>query len=170
MRCEASNLLRQLWKMTALSEDRQDFLSVREAIPRISRNGLSRLQQSDPEGLRKMLLTFAAYVADGSSWDFDFCDVIADFMERSVLVTRDPDVMSAALTALVELGEGHNRWHVQDVVLDIVKRVRTDADALAAIDGLSRARPSALDWTISDLALRSLHPVLRHGIERILSR
>jgi len=138
--------------------------AVRMVVPHLSAVGCERLWSRDPDGFRGLVERYAAHASD-APWPFEFCDVIADFCDRAVRITGDPDVLRASIGCLAEMGADHNRWHVQDVCVVLLQRVRETPDALAALEGLRDAAPSAVRWTLSDFAVRSLHPVLRQGIE-----
>jgi serine/threonine protein kinase len=144
---------------------------VREGVTRIlaelSPDAIRGLWTLDPEAFRDLISRFAAYVAV-TAFDFAYTDVLADLLDRAVTETRDDDVLRAAAAALPALGLSHNRWHVRDVLVRILQSVRTSVEAMAALDGLRQASPEALDWAITDFALRSLHPVLRDGTAELL--
>ena len=104
-----------------------------------------------------------------TSFDFGYCDVLADFAREAVEATADGAVLRAAVRSLAPLGEYHNRWHVRDVLTGILQRVRDTEAAVAAVEGLREAGTSAVAWSVTDFSLRSLHPLLRTEIENYLS-
>jgi hypothetical protein len=132
----------------------------------MSNDALVRLWERDPESFRQLIARYASPVAD-LSWPFSFCDVIADFLSEAVSVSNDEDVMRDAIYALLELGWGHNRYHVQDVTIDILQRIRAPQLAMAAVDGIGRASPGAAIWTITESKARSLHPIIRQLVETL---
>lgn len=139
---------------------------LHRTIPRMSNDALVRLWERDPESFRQLIARFASPVA-GLSWPFSFCDVIADFFSEAVSVSNDEDVLRDAIYALLELGWGHNRYHVQDVTIDILQRIRSPQLAMAAVDGIRRVSPGATIWTISESKARSLHPIIRQLVETL---
>jgi hypothetical protein len=133
-------------------------------IPRMSRDALTRLWERDPESFRLVVTRYAVPAAT-ISWPFSFCDVIADFFNAAVAVANDEDVMRESIYALLELGSSHNRFHVQDVAIEILQRIRTPQLAMAAADGIKRANVEATRWSISEFKCRSLHPIIRELVE-----
>ncbi|MGD0742093.1 MAG: serine/threonine-protein kinase [Acidimicrobiales bacterium] len=135
-------------------------------IPRMSRDALARLWERDPESYRALIGRYADPVAH-TQWPFGFCDVIADFLDNAVEVANDEDVMRDSVYALLEMGSSHNRFHVQDVAIGILQRIRTPQLAMAAAEGIRRASVGATTWTISEAKCRSLHPIIRELVESL---
>jgi eukaryotic-like serine/threonine-protein kinase len=77
-------------------------------------------------------------------------------------------ILREAVCGLAQLGEYHNRWHVRDVAVGILQAIRNEEDAIAAVEGLRAAGPSAVEWTVRETARRTFHPLLRSGIANIL--
>ncbi|WP_433359017.1 hypothetical protein [Streptosporangium sp. CA-115845] len=50
-------------------------------------------------------------------------------------------ISKEAICGLVELGMHHNRWHVRDVAVTMLQRIRDTDEALAALEGLREAEP-----------------------------
>lgn len=160
--------LRELLDRVLGSDKRDDIIrSLRHTIPLIRRPSLAWLWKQDPDSLTELLEAFGSHVQD-TSWDFGFCDNVADFFEMAVLVTASDHVAAVAIESLIELGESHNRWHVQDVAISLLQRVRSTDTALTVVEALRQARPSAVRWTLSDFVIRSLHPTLRDEAARIV--
>jgi hypothetical protein len=142
------------------TDPKEAVRELRTAIPEMSRGVIEQLWQEDPEAFRALAERFGEHVEE-SGWDFSFCDTIANFFDRAVIITADDDVLHSAVRALIELGASHNRWHVRDVVIGMLQRVRESHAALAATEAIRESRPAALEWTLSDFAIRSLHPTIR---------
>lgn len=143
--------------------------ALRNTIPVMSRDALSRLWDLDEDHFRRVLEIYGDHVA-GSSFPFDFCDTIADFYERAVLVAKDAQVTHLALLALFQLGPSHNRWHVRDVAISILQRIRDSATAIAAAEAIRETSPSEVEWTLNSFVVRSLHPTIRDEAGRALAR
>jgi eukaryotic-like serine/threonine-protein kinase len=135
----------------------------------MSRAAIEFAWTSAPDGFKLLTREYGRHVEE-STFKFSFCDVIANFFERAVVATGDPDVLTSAIKALVALGHSHNRWHVQGVVTRLLQDVRDAPTALAASEALRDCDPAAVEWTISDFAGRSLHPALRRTIDSICNR
>jgi len=158
-------VIRDLLESLALNPSRT-IDELGRAIPHMSRAAIELAWNSDLAGFKVMIREYGRHV-EVSSFGFDFCDIIANFFERSVVVTRDPDVLSSAIRALVALGYAHNRWHVQGVATRLLQDIRDAPTALTASEALRDCRPAAVEWTISDFACRSLHPALRRALDSI---
>ncbi|GAA0986635.1 hypothetical protein GCM10009555_064480 [Acrocarpospora macrocephala] len=108
---------------------------------------------------------FQAFVRRLSgNFGFTTCDRLANFAERAARVTQDLTILKEAICGLAELGMHHNRWHVRDVAVTMLQRIRDTDEALAALEGLREAEPGTAAWTVGDSVVRTLHPVLRAGL------
>ena len=105
-----------------------------------------------------------------TGFEFAFCDVIANFYERAVVITKDADVLVDAIMTLVELGHSHNRWHVQSVLIRMLQEIRDAPTALTAAAALQDCKSVAVNWTVTDFASRSLHPALRRAVDEMADR
>lgn len=142
--------------------------AVARVLPWISSWSIRHLWASGSQGLRTIFGHYSNRIGSGN-FSFDYCDVLAEFSRRAVNETDDTDVLRDAIRSLVELGYHHNRWHVRDVVTTILQTIRKTEPALASIEALRTADREAVKWAISDFSLRSLPPVLRNGIQDLMS-
>jgi hypothetical protein len=136
-------------------------------LPRLLMPAIRELWDMDARGFRRIFERYARHIAT-AGFPFALCDDLADFCLRAVRETGDNAILRTTMAALPELGESHNRWHVQSVVTTILQEIRDNETALAALEGLREASPTAVEWTMNDFTLRSLHPILRNGISEIV--
>lgn len=147
-----------------LDENEDDMSALARVLPWITAYSIRSLWKSRQIAFGNVFSRFARYVAIGE-FTFDFCDVLANFCRRSVDSTHDLKILKEATTALCELGERHNRWHVRSTLAAMLQGVRTSEQAIAAVEGLIAASDEAVRWTVTDFTLRSLHPHLRTHIQ-----
>jgi eukaryotic-like serine/threonine-protein kinase len=153
----------------ALDEDQhEDMSALSRVLPWISPWSVRHLWSRDSGAFRRVFQLHCGHVAR-ASFDFGYCDVLADFAREAVEATSDAAVLRSAVRALAPLGEYHNRWHVRDVLTGILQGARDTEAAMAAFEGLKEAGTSAAAWSITDFSLRSLHPLLRSEIESFLN-
>jgi hypothetical protein len=120
----------------------------------------------DREAFTRAFKTFTGHL--GGSFDFGWCDPLADFAQRAVITTGDLTILREAVRGLALLGSGHNRWHVRDVAVAILQRIREDEDAVAALEGLRMAGRAATEWTVGKTVIGTFHPTLRAGLDQFL--
>lgn len=150
-----------------LSEDSEGHNFACRVLVACARAGIEYLWRADPRGFRNAFTVFKQWVLS-FRFGFEYCDTIADFAVSVVEITSDVDVLRDAVEALVHLGAGHNRWHVRDVTIPLLQGVRDHDHAVAALEALQASRLSDVQWTVSEFALRSMHPVLRNGLTHLL--
>lgn len=151
-----------------LDEDNNDDMSALSVVmPALSSSSIAALLDNDEEAFLRIYRRFTDHVAS-SGFAFKRCDGLADVCKRVFREADGHSVLRQTVTALAELGASHNRWHVRDVLTELLQTIREPEAALAALEGLRDARVSAVWWSIENFAIRSIHPNLRGGIEAIL--
>ncbi|MCQ3807492.1 MAG: serine/threonine-protein kinase [Acidimicrobiaceae bacterium] len=138
-------------------------------IPRMSSGAIRIAWRSHQESFSHLLEAYADTVAT-SGYKWDFCDTIAGFWDRAVRISNDEHVLYLATKALLGLGEHHNRWHVRDVLIEILQRIRDKNHALNAAEALRETSPMVVAWSLERFVIRSLHPAIRDEAERILKK
>jgi len=142
-------------------------------------DGASRALVASSDGVVRWMWTtnptgFRAGYRRVSEWmrtrgfGFEYCDSIANNARMVVAVTADNDTLRSAVRGLLELGPSHNRWHVRDVLIALLQEIRGAEKATVALEAVQAGAPSHVAWTFHDFGLRSMHPVLRDGIKKIL--
>ncbi len=131
-----------------------------------SRETVAHIWSTNPIGFRTAWVHVAEWMRS-SALPFDFCDVTADATRMIVAITSDNDILREGVAGLTRLGSSHNRWHVRDVLVEMLQSLRTPERALVALEGLQDVQPFEVNWAITDFAARSMHPVLRQGIKTI---
>ncbi|MFD6425147.1 serine/threonine-protein kinase [Streptomyces sp. NPDC060198] len=144
-------------------EDMGDFSWALSGLPSGS---VEWWWEQNPEGFTGVFQAFTNRLE--GAFDFGRCDALANFARRAVDVTNDPIILREAIRGLTHLGTYHNRWHVRDVAVAILQKIRTPEDAVAALEGLRMAGKSAAEWTVGSAVTRTLHPQLRTGLGAFL--
>jgi serine/threonine protein kinase len=161
----------------------RDLMAVAEAVPQdawhelsetlpevLTRDAIKILWREDPQTFRNVFSKYSRTIAE-SGYSFSYCDVLADFAERAWRTTDDREILRHAITGLAQLGVSHNRWHVRSTLVAILQGIRNTDTAMLALDTLRALPADVLDWNFEnrDFVLRSLHPVLRHGLAKVLT-
>lgn len=152
-----------------VSADEDVVRVMRGAIASMSHGAIEQLWSSDREGLLRVIHRYSAHIRV-AQLPFGFCDQVANFFDRAVLVTGDPAVLGDAVGSLIEMGFRHNRWHVHSVVVEILQRVREPEQAAGAAEAVRECSLRAVDVAISDFAAKSLHPIVREAVLKVKRR
>jgi len=153
--------------MEASDDTEKNRQLLTEAMARMTESHIRTLWMDDPDAFLHMIQFWAENVRTmGFQWSY--CDILADFGKRVVTSTADDDVLRLVVTALLELGANHNRWHVRGVVISLLQQIRDPDRAQLALEAVQAADPASADWTLTDFAARSFHPILRKGVVEIL--
>lgn len=103
-----------------------------------------------PEGFREQLRAYDSHIAE--RLPFNYCDTVADRYSFIFKVTKDLDVHRIILRRLIDLGYSHNRWHVREILVELLASLSGPTDVALAEEALRR-NPSATAW-VADEALR----------------
>jgi hypothetical protein len=99
-------------------------------------------------------------------YEFSFTDQIAAFFRRCLTASDDdPEIMRSTVFALVGVGARHNRWRVRDTVGSILQSARTTEQALAVAEAIRASDDYDVNWTVEDVSLATLHPVVAAAIK-----
>jgi eukaryotic-like serine/threonine-protein kinase len=125
---------------------------------------IDQLATQDPPLFRSLAMDYATFAADGT-FDFGYCDVIADRASH-MFQLGELDVQASVALALLKLGTGHNRWYVERHFLamagpnisdELAGRIATEIE-VQQLD--FRAEIERLEMSIS-ATRNDLHPILR---------
>lgn len=155
------------WAERLDEDSSNDMDALASVMPALNSSSIAALLDNDEESFLRIYRRFTGHVA-GSGFSFGACDGLAEVCKRVVRETAGHSVLRQTVTALAELGQSHNRWHVRDVLTEMLQRIREPEPALAALEGLRDADLTAVYWSLENFTIRSLHPNLRAGIEALL--
>ena len=136
------------------------------ALIAASRATVRYIWSTNPSELRAAYVHVVDWIQLGD-FSFAYCDTIADAVRGIAEATGDNAILRGSVSALARLGTAHHRWHVRTVLTDMLQGIRTREQAVVALEGLQDVEPDEVDWSITDFAARSMHPVLRSGITAI---
>lgn len=151
-----------------LDEDSfEDMHALADVMPFLKSSSIAALLDNDEDASLRIYRRFTDHLMR-AGFPWADCDGLAEVCKCVVRETGDHTVLRQTLAALAELGRSHNRWHVRDVLTEMLQGIREPESALAALEGLRDAGISAVQWSLENFTIRSLHLNLRGGIEAIL--
>lgn len=147
-----------------------DFKEVLPVLVRMSFPAIRMAWKQNSIGFLEVYKEFCDFIADHTDFGFEYCDVLADFCQRAYAVTADLQILRHTVRALPGLGYHHNRWHVRDVLTTMLQALTTPDRALVALESLQEAGayPGPVEWSFEEFTIRSLQPLLRTGIRKII--
>ncbi len=128
------------------SNAQEESLFTRE-VPRLPEDVVDQYMDDLPGAFVEMIRIYDGHVSGGLP--FEYCDIVAGFYQRIYRRTTRLDLRKLIVERLLEVGYGHNRWHVQDLVIALLKDV-TDASTVAMVADVIRAHPEAAHWSAGD--------------------
>lgn len=152
------------WAETLDEHDNDQMQAMAKVLVGLSEQQIGFLWKRDPGVLLRVLERYSDYVAR-TSFDYDYCDVLAAFGRRAFGATNDPAVLRLVLNYQVPLGTNHNRWFVRDLVVKMLAQLRDDELIVAAIEELMSLPRHQVHWTVTDFALRTLPHSIRSSLE-----
>jgi serine/threonine protein kinase len=165
---------------SAVSEVRQLIVSSAESgevlevlalvVPYLAGPVVVEFWHEDPDGWRDFLDRLAQHMRN-QGYEFSFTDQIAAFFRRSLTAADDdPEVMRSSVLALVAVGARHNRWRVRDAIGSILQAARTPSQAIAVAEAIRESRDYDVAWSVEDVNLGTLHPVVASAIVEVKER
>ncbi|WP_405893492.1 serine/threonine protein kinase [Streptomyces sp. NBC_01527] len=156
------------WAQGVHAEDRLEVARVLRGMPV---NAITMAWERNSIGFMAVYEDFCDYISV-REFGFEYCDGLANVCQRAVAATSDLQVLRHSVRALPSLSWRHNRWHVRDVLTSILQSITTPDRALVALEALQAAgaEPGPVAWSFEEFTIRTLHPVLRVGIPKIIER
>lgn len=170
-------LLLKEWEELPEGEDREkvheiaEYLIARrededlyfQSIPRLPRLLIGQLYNMVPEEFDQILTAYDHHTQ--GALPFGYCDVLANFYRDVFETDASPQHRRMLLGRLVELGPTHNRWHVGDVVAEILSAATGDTADLVA--NVIRADPSHAHWYRDYTRNRPLAPAVQRALDEV---
>lgn len=151
------------WAVALDETVEDDMKALSRVLPWCTSSSIDFLWKQDRGAFRRIFERFSGHVKR-SGFSFEYCDIIANFMRRSIDETLDSSILRMGVSALAELGPEHNRWHVRDVLVSVLQAIKTEEMSMSAIEGLRSVERGRVSWSITDFTVRTLPPAIRAGI------
>jgi serine/threonine protein kinase len=154
---QALDRLTEAWLATPIDEDlrvvkqidellrsnaHEEAVYTRE-IPRLPEDLLNQYMDELPDAFLEMLKIYDGHVSGGLP--FEYCDTVADFYSRIYQRLDRLDVRKLILCRLFAMGRTHNRWHVRQVAMRLLKEVSNPSTVAMAAEVI-RGQPDDAAW------------------------
>lgn len=156
------------WALTLDENSEEDMASLTRVLPWMDLVSIKWLGAWDQSAFGRVIHRFTEHVGSGS-FSFEYCDTLANFLRRVTRGSEDPKALGQVVRALARLGTHHNRWHVRDVLVQILQEIKTDEAASEAVEALRSIPLQELRWSITDFTIRSLPAAVRAGVEPLVA-
>jgi serine/threonine protein kinase len=117
----------------------------RRGIPYLPNELLRAWGTHKPDGFREAMEGYDNHVSESGGLPFEYCDTVADFYAAVFRFTADLSVKRLIADRLLDLGYSHNRFHVHDVVIDLVVSLADRTDVAIAEESVLN-NPAAAAW------------------------
>lgn len=151
------------WGLTLDEDSGEDMASLVRVLPWMDLASIKWLWEWDGSAFGRVIQRFTEHVGAGS-FSFEYCDTLANFLRRVARGTQDPKALGQVVRALARLGTHHNRWHVRDVLVEVLQDIKSEEAASEAVEALRSIPPDELRWSITDFTIRSLPAAVRAGV------
>jgi hypothetical protein len=133
---------------------------LHETIMQVHPSALAMMFRHDPDFVLSMIDSFAKFTGD-YSWPFSYTDRIGNVCRGLFEVLPDPMIRAALIECVMNVGIGHNRFHVMDIMDTLLLKV-TKAEDMAVADRIERGvRPRYIATAGARIDLAKLAPALR---------
>ena len=145
------------WEAAPLGEDSEEAGAIAKelisrqddeefyfkAVPRLPPGLIDQLINEHPTYFDAILKAYNRHIQGGLP--FDYCDVVANFYRQIFLSTENRAHQQLVFQRLFDLGPSHNRWHVGEVVTELLTSADDD-DTIAMIADVIRGDPYHARW------------------------
>lgn len=156
------------WALTLDEDNDDDMASLVRVLPWMDLTSIKWLWEWDAPAFGRVIQRFAEHVGVGS-FSFEYCDTLANFLRRVARGTQSPKALGQVVRALARLGTHHNRWHVRDVLVEVLQDVKSEEAASEAVEALRSIPLDELRWSITDFTIRSLPATVRAGLASLVA-
>jgi eukaryotic-like serine/threonine-protein kinase len=140
----------------------------RRIVPRLPRAVVERWAKEFPDGFRDAIRAFDRHVSERGGLPFEYCDVVADFYKYVFSITEDIEVERIIMTRLLPLGTGHNRFHVHDVVIELLAGLSDPAAVAVAVEAIED-NPRDASWYAEAALKRPLRQSVAAALRRTVA-
>ncbi len=109
----------QVKKIANFVEDNSENVDGVAILRKISIDHIVQFQKTDASTCKRIGLVYAEWASEGT-FDFDFCDVLANRLS-AFMSDASIELTAECLMAMLHLGTGHNRWYVERMFFDNCK-------------------------------------------------
>jgi eukaryotic-like serine/threonine-protein kinase len=147
--------------LVARKEDEEFFFRV---IPRLPLGLMNQLIKLCPDEFDAILRAYNQHIE--GSLPFEYCDVVANFYRNLYRFDTTLSQKRLILSRLIELGPGHNRWHVGEVFGDVVSGLSSPEEIRMAAEVICENPADAL-WNQDYVVKRSPDQAIREAYDSL---
>ncbi len=145
-------------------ENLGDELLLMRAFPRLPDSVLHTYLEYSAASFKQVLQAYDKVVS--VPLPFEYCDVVGRFYRKLYYKLDDSATRRLLLGRLLDVGVGHNRFFVINVVVDMLAEIRDPGEAAVARDALYAHRHECLQLKSALLSTLRL-PFLRAAVEDV---
>jgi serine/threonine protein kinase len=130
----SSEAVDRLLELLARHDDDNDV--THDTFMQLDMAAITAMYEKDADLTKHLIGRFLDFVAE-ASWPFDYTDSISDRCVAIYDAIEDYELRAHIVVALLQLGVGHNRWHVLGAFSDLAQRPRHRVEEIPLVERLS---------------------------------
>lgn len=142
--------------------DEKDLLH--DTLIALPAEAIKAFSSHDTEQTKHLMKQFVDH-ATAQSWPFSYTDKIGDYCERAYNAVSDPELRADLLHCAIDVGIGHNRWHVLGIATSLLNASRSPAESIALAERIRTASPSIKEWIRGNLSDSKRDTLLGKALE-----
>jgi eukaryotic-like serine/threonine-protein kinase len=142
-----------------LTQFRMDTDLIHEAVMQLPPAAARLMLTANKESMRELINGFVGHVTS-QGWGFSYTDKIAAQCRVLYESLADYEVRADLVLCVLDLGVGHNRFHVMDIAESLLEMKREVGESLAIADKLRGASRSLRAWVNERVSRAKLHPAI----------
>jgi len=155
---QKANRLIELYHKNAPSDD-----ALHDAMMSTTAEAIKAMYEINPDAVRDLIERFTKFTSD-HGWGWDYTDKIGDWCQRLFRLVDDSEIKSALIICTLNVGVGHNRWHVLGIFKRLIEEMRK-ADDVAVLGQKLQGVPISIRVSAVGSLPRTLFPELHKLFE-----
>ena len=133
---------------------------IHERLMELDPAVVAAMHKKDKAAVRGIIHVFTELV-ERQGWPFSYTDKLAAKCKAIYEQIADFEIRADILHCLIELGVGHNRWHVLGIFAELIQLQKSPGEELVARDRLSSVANNVRQQAAGYIKLLKLHRILR---------
>ena len=157
---EANELLSFIEESCGTDDD-----ALHEFLIKTTTGAVGAMYSLDPDGIRRLIKRFGRFTAH-SGWGFDYTDRIGAWCHALIRVSNDSEMRTDLAACVLEVGAGHNRYYVMDLLQDIFELMTDPGEQLLMREKLGEISPYLLEQVTGRLSLSRIPRLIAEAFEK----
>jgi hypothetical protein len=144
----------------------QDADSLHEALMKTDPEAIATLYYQDKVFIRRLISDFTEFTSE-QGWGFSYTDKIGNWCKKVFYMIEDPHIRTDLVKCTLQVGVGHNRFHVLEIFSKLIEEVQNAGEVLLLKNKLAIIPQWRRKQAIPYMKLGRISPLLQDLFQEI---